>query len=736
MLGAHVLVTAVARLALGGGEDVEHAAAGGRGADGRSAGGGQLVDQLLRLGADGHRVDTELLQQRAGQALGVVEQRHCEVGRLDGRVAALGGGFDRGRHGLLAAGGQVHAVTISCRSTAQCLFFGCPDDESGRRRVARRQLGTRVVEFGGQFGDALAQRVDVGLELDDAFDAGEVDALVLREALHLAQQRDVARRVAPPAAAGASRRDQAEPVVLAQRLRVHAGQLRGDRDDEDRRVLGDVLTPAACSPPRASAAVICGRGSSCCVVAYFCSASRASSVSAVGTATSTVTSRSPVADLVATPRPRTRIVRPDGVPGATLSETEPSRVGTRNVVPSVASANVIGTVSVRSLPARPNSGCGRTRTVTKRSPARPAASTRRALAGDAQLRAVLDAGRNAHGDRAGLHGRAAAVALGARIFDDLAGAAALAARLAEAEAALVDHHHAAAAAVGARVRRRARTRTRCRGRCGTCRARQLQRQRRPAHGLVEAERDLGRRVLALDRTAPRSSGAARCRRRAAEQVGEQVAEPAAAARAEQVGHVEGRAAGVPAGVVAAAGPIAAAVAAEQRPRLVVLLALLRIRQHVVGLGHLFEACLGLGVARVLVRVQVTRELAVGLLDARRVRVLGDAERGVVVLLDVVLSAHETSPPRLTRNRASAESASGSLLWRCRIGDADHRRTEQAIVVLVARAHHRRAGRLGDLVALVVHDGLVDRRVERIADLAERDQTELGEDRRRADRRPP
>ena len=64
---------------------------------------------------------------------------------------------------------------------------------------------------------------------------GEADALLLREALHLAEQLDVARGVAPAAAAGARRGDEPEPVVLPQRLGVHAGELGGDRDDEDRR---------------------------------------------------------------------------------------------------------------------------------------------------------------------------------------------------------------------------------------------------------------------------------------------------------------------------------------------------------------------------------------------------------------------------------------------------------------------------------------------------------------------
>ena len=80
-----------------------------------------------------------------------------------------------------------------------------------------------------------------------------------------------------------------------------------------------------------------GRGSSWTSAAYFSSASFASSVNFAGTATSTVTSRSPCPPASGAPRPRTRSVRPDGVPAGTFSDTAPSSVGTRIVVPSAAS---------------------------------------------------------------------------------------------------------------------------------------------------------------------------------------------------------------------------------------------------------------------------------------------------------------------------------------------------------------------------------------------------------------
>ena len=209
-----------------------------------------------------------------------------------------------------------------------------------------------------------------------------------------------------------------------------------------------------------------------------------------------------------------------------------------------------------------------------------------------------------------------------------------------------------------------------------------------------------------------------------------------------------------------------AAAGEQLAGLVVLLALGRVGEHAVGLGDLLEPRLGLGVARVLVRVQVARELAVDLLDLGRRRVLGDAERLVVVLLDVVLGTHRSASPLFRgrvvrvvgwsgRTRSSSDAADGKACphrpagacpprpsyssssptrsrslssdcifvrwcggsarvvvrrgfgfqrggcWRPRsaggggvdrVGDADHRRAQQAVVVLVALPHDRRAGR--------------------------------------------
>src|SRR3954468_13384862 len=92
----------------------------------------------------------------------------------------------------------------------------------------------QLLDLAAEAVDLVAQPVVLQLQLEDALDPREVDALVLAEPLHLAQQGDVTSRVAPSAPRRPPRRDQPEPVVLPQRLRMHPRQLSGDGDDEHR----------------------------------------------------------------------------------------------------------------------------------------------------------------------------------------------------------------------------------------------------------------------------------------------------------------------------------------------------------------------------------------------------------------------------------------------------------------------------------------------------------------------
>ena len=110
--------------------------------------------------------------------------------------------------------------------------------------------------------------------VEDALDAGEIDAFFLRQPLHGEQLGDVTRGVTTAAPTRATGRHEPEPVVLPQCLRVHAGKLRRDRDDEDGGVIRGVNPggePAGRhglahrSPP--VAAYKCARGSACSVPA-------------------------------------------------------------------------------------------------------------------------------------------------------------------------------------------------------------------------------------------------------------------------------------------------------------------------------------------------------------------------------------------------------------------------------------------------------------------------------------
>src|SRR3954467_15154604 len=165
---------------------------------------------------------------------------------------------------------------------------------------------------------------------------------------------------------------------------MHAGELSGVRDHEHRGVVGCVHAGrqpvgehliAHRSPP--VAAYRCARGSAWSVPVtasrYASRALLAAPLSLSGTATSTVTSKSPVRPLFGwMPLPLTRKVRPEVVPGGIRTVTDsPDIVGTETVAPSAASGNVTGSFRVMLLSRRPKTECGCTCTRTYRSPAGP-----------------------------------------------------------------------------------------------------------------------------------------------------------------------------------------------------------------------------------------------------------------------------------------------------------------------------------------------------------------------------
>ena len=179
---------------------------------------------------------------------------------------------------------------------------------------------------------------------DDALDALEPEALggQLRDR---AQQLDVAQRVAAAATTGAAGRDQTEPVVGAQRLRVQPGQLGGDADHEDLRLRAgrDEVTHGRATVvmhlleqcrPRVGAVAGSAQASTA-------ASGRRSSSS--GTCTSTVTSRSPLRAVLASARPcrgRGTCAR-SACPAGTLMRDRRARRASapRSRAPSTASSN-------------------------------------------------------------------------------------------------------------------------------------------------------------------------------------------------------------------------------------------------------------------------------------------------------------------------------------------------------------------------------------------------------------
>ena len=74
--------------------------------------------------------------------------------------------------------------------------------------------------------------------------------------------------------------------------------------------------------------------------------------------------------------------------------TGPSRLSTDSVAPSAAATIGIVTVQCRSSPCRSKIGCGRCDDLQEQVTGRPAAGADLALAGQLDVRPVLDAGRD------------------------------------------------------------------------------------------------------------------------------------------------------------------------------------------------------------------------------------------------------------------------------------------------------------------------------------------------------
>ena len=77
---------------------------------GRATAAGEPVGEALSLGPNGRGLDADRFEQRAGNAVGLPEQRQQQMGGPDLRVAGGTGGLQRGGQGRLGFSGRVERV--------------------------------------------------------------------------------------------------------------------------------------------------------------------------------------------------------------------------------------------------------------------------------------------------------------------------------------------------------------------------------------------------------------------------------------------------------------------------------------------------------------------------------------------------------------------------------------------------------------------------------------------------
>src|SRR5690554_2615994 len=282
---------------------------------------------------------------------------------------------------------------------------------------------------------------------------------------------------------------------------------------------------------------------------------------------------------------------------------------------------------------------------------RPAVAARCSLARDPDRGTVLDAGGDAHTDRTRPHLCPGAPANGAGLVDDHARTSALRACFGEREEALVAGHRARASTGGAGL-----------GPAGwlhpgpaAMRAGglppNLQGRGDTAERLLERDGQVGTGVGAADRYGGPSGSA-----------GEDVAE--SAQPPEEVAQV------LDADLLAAESAESSGSARRptSEPRgdettdLVVLLPLLRIREHRIRLRDGLEPLLGFRVTRVGVRVEFLGELAIGALDLVLAGIGRHLQDGVEVLLHPI-AVHCSSSSSLSFSSGFSRSFSYSSATR-------------------------------------------------------------------------
>src|SRR5262249_1198870 len=177
---------------------------------------------------------------------------------------------------------------------------------------------------------AGAHALQLVLHEEDALDAREIQPELGRQPLDQPQPLDIRVRVETRVAGSALRRDETTLVVDAKRLRMHADELRGDRDHVARPVVDHRVFSSSSSSSR------------CFFETRF------------GTWMRMRASTSPWPEPLrrGAPRPLMRSSLPSSVPLGTFNDTGPSGVGTSTLPPSAAVEYDTGTLTTRSSPRR------------------------------------------------------------------------------------------------------------------------------------------------------------------------------------------------------------------------------------------------------------------------------------------------------------------------------------------------------------------------------------------------
>ncbi len=269
------------------------------------------------------------------------------------------------RAGRSAGAGDGAVASISLR---RYRTSSRPVARTASARAVRASWRTRSTSARAWWRRSTAPRLV--LQREDAQHPGEVHALALGELLDEADPLDVAVGVPAGAAGGAGRLQQALALVGPQRLGVHTGQLRRDRDDVDRTVAH------AHHVPTGAASRYGARYSARVAVVQ-----RGVGLQRLALGLGQLPRHRQLdgdQQVAACPRPRSArrarapawSCRTACRPGSSGSPVRPGSEPSAGL-PKAASGKVTGTVTVRWSPRRPNSGCGSTRTLTNRSPLGP-----------------------------------------------------------------------------------------------------------------------------------------------------------------------------------------------------------------------------------------------------------------------------------------------------------------------------------------------------------------------------